>query len=46
MIINATNKIFRNQFEIEKERIQVSINLRKLKYTKMENLSKSIATDF
>ena len=46
MTINGTNKIFNNQFEMEKESIQMSINSRKLKYPKIENLSKFVATDF
>ena len=38
--------MFINQYKMENEIIQVNINLKKLKYTKMENMLKFVATDF
>lgn len=44
MIINGTNKIFRNEYEIIKKRNQVVINSKIPKFMNLENLSRSVAT--
>ena len=45
MTINRTNKIFKNQYEIENERNQVEINSKIPKFRNLENLPKYIETN-